>query len=380
MKFKNSKKCTKNDAIDEVLFKLAKEDYKPIPENIHNNILKTIQELEENDKNSVVTKPKKRFGFTFDLKEKVISLLSKPTKALAFSILSVVLVTSTAVGARNISEKFLNKDTVRLDNIGIANEFIFTDEMEDALVQNVPLNLIQLNDDYYIHVDSILVDEINFFTVFELHCKNGVTDDLRFTIRDLEISDENGKVLYSSNVEIRNVVTEGWKNIYNTENSIKELFFLLGNDNSKIKELNYSFSDIDIYKHIVKEDGSNSNFEDIHINFKDETIKLPITKNNYNTIQEYILEKDSSENTHNIEKAILTKTGLYITLKTPIKEINPLVKTDSKYYNMLYNLPLERTGLNNYLILLSYNIKNSPEVIQLYNNLDKNTYNLIQKN
>jgi len=43
MKFKNSKKCTKNDAIDEVLFKLAKEDYKPIPENIHNNILKTIQ-------------------------------------------------------------------------------------------------------------------------------------------------------------------------------------------------------------------------------------------------------------------------------------------------------------------------------------------------
>ena len=30
------------------------------------------------------------------------------------------------------------------------NEFIFTDEMENALVQNVPLNLIQLNDDYYI--------------------------------------------------------------------------------------------------------------------------------------------------------------------------------------------------------------------------------------
>ena len=55
-----------------------------------------------------------------------------------------------------------NKNHVRLDNIGIANEFIFTQEVEDALKQNVPLNLVELDDNYYINIQSVLLDEVNF--------------------------------------------------------------------------------------------------------------------------------------------------------------------------------------------------------------------------
>lgn len=402
MKIKNSNSFTKNDTssftnkndsieydeVDELLFKIAKRDYEPIPETLHNNLLKTISELEANEANSIHTKTQKKSGFIkrfakdfgFAFKEKIGTILSHPSNALAFSIIAVMLVTTTAVGARNISDKFLGKDTVRLDSIGIANEFIFTDEMENALVQNVPLNLIQLNDDYYIHIDSILVDEINFFTVFELHCKNGVTDDLRFTIKDLKISDENEKVIYNSDIEGYNSTNKGYNNIYNTTNSIKELFFILGNDNSQTKEINFSFSNIEIYRHIAKKDGSNSEHKNKLISFEDQTINIPITKNNYNTIQEYVWEKQNSESTYNIEKAILTKTGLYITMKTPISQIDPLIKINNKFYTMLYNLPLDRFNLTTHLILLAYNINTIPETINLYNNLDKNTYNLIQKN
>ena len=366
-----------DEQVDEILFKLAKKDYEPIPENIHNNILKTIQKLEANTTNSIHAKTPKRFAFNF--KERLATLLSTPIKALAVSIVSVLLITTTAVGARNISEKFLNKDTVRLDNIGIANEFIFTDEMEDALVQNVPLNLIKLNDDYYINVHSILLDEINFFTVFELHCKNGVTDDLRFNINDLEITDENGNLLSTSKKKIANNYIKGYNHIYNTENSIKELFFMFGKDNSKIEKLNFNFSKIKIFRHDTQLN-PNSNFEDIFITSEQQNINIPITKDNYNTIQEYVWEKENNESKYNIEKAILTKTGLYVKLETPNADIDPLIKSNNDYYNALYNLILKRKTLTNYLVLLSYNINEISANIKLYNNLDKNTYNLIQKN
>jgi len=382
MKTKNKKNDMTNEEInekiDKILFAIAKKDYEPIPDNIHNNILKTISELEKQKETSLVRKPKKRFNFSFDFKRKLATLMSRPIKAFVFSVLSVMLVTTTAVGARNISDKFLGKDTVRLDNIGIANEFIFTDEMEQALKQNVPLNLIQLNEDYYIHIDSILVDEINFFTVFELHCKNGVTDDLRFSINDLKITDENNNILLNIDKEISNNAITGYNHIYNTENSIKELFFMFGNDNSKIKKLNFSFSDIEIYRHNTQLN-TNTNFKNIHINDDKQIITVPITKDNYNTIQEYVCEYKNNKNQYNIEKAILTKTGLYITMATPDTDINPIIKIDNKSYNMLYNLHLDRLDINNYSILLTYNINNIPETIKLYNNLDKKTYNFVQK-
>ncbi len=57
-------------------------------------------------------------------------------------------------------KSIFNKNHVRLDNIGIANEFIFTQEVEDALKQNVPLNLVELDDNYYINIQSVLLDEL----------------------------------------------------------------------------------------------------------------------------------------------------------------------------------------------------------------------------
>jgi len=376
MKIKLKKSETKIDPFDEILFEIAKKDKEPIPKNIHSNILKTIDELDEKEKKSYTKKDNNSFKFSF--KEKLTTIISQPIKTLTVSCLSVVLIASSVVCARNISEKFCNKDNVRLDNIGIANEFIFTDEMENALKQNVPLNLIQLNEDYYIHIDSILLDEINFFTVFELHCKNGVTDDLRFTIRDLEISDEKGNVLYTANKEFNTNSIKGYNHIYNTENSIKKLFFMFGNDNSEIKELNFSFSNIEIYRHDTQLN-PNPEFNDIFITSEKQNIKVPITKDNYNTIQEYILKTNLTNNIYNIQQALLTGTGLYITMQSNSLEIAPLIKTNNQTYSALYRLPLKREGRNNILMLLAYNLKHNSDTISLYNNLDKNIYKLIQK-
>jgi len=370
-------KFFKNDKTDEFLFNLAKKDYKTVPEEIHNNIMNTIQEI-YND-NELPNSPKKKKCFKFSFKDRLGSILTTPLKTLTLSFIAVVLVTTGVVGANKMSEKFFKKDNVRLDDIGISNEFIFTDEMEEALIQNVPLNLIKLNEDYYINVHSILLDEINFFTVFELHCKNGVTDDLRFIIRDLEIRDENNYLLYASNIEGSNYSNKGYNHIYNTENSIKELYFMFGNNNSKIKKLNFSFSNIDIYKHNTQIN-SNPDFKDIHIISEKQTINIPINKDNYNTIQEYAWEKENSESTYNIEQTLLTKTGLYITIQSESLEIAPFIKVNNTTYPALYRLPLKRIGRNKILVLVTYNVREKHDIILLYNNIDKNTYKLIQKN
>lgn len=371
------------DDMDKFLYELAKKDIKPIPKEIRENIIKTIDSLDFDaeipKKLEKEMKQEIKIPFYYRFREKINTVISKPAPAVLASFLLVSLVATGAVGAREMSEKFFGKDTVRLTNIGIANEFTFTEEMESALIQNVPLNLVQLNDDYYISVHSILLDEINFFTVFELHSKKEITDDLRFIIRDLKITDNNKNILYASSIETNLNTNTGYNNIYNTENCIKELFFMFGNNNSQIKELNFTFSNIEIYNGNPQLN-PNSNFKDIHLACGNTTITVPITKDNYNTVQKYKWENENPNSKYNIENVIITKTGLYITLRTPIAEISPIIKANNKFYTLLYNLPLKRSGSNGFLILLVYNITTLQDNILLYNELDKNKYNLIPIN
>lgn len=386
MKNKKKKEMELDD-MDKFLYELAKKDIKPIPKEIRENIIKTIDSLDFDaeipKKLEKEMKQEIKIPFYYRFREKINTIVSKPAPAVLASFLLVSLVATGAVGAREMSEKFFGKDTVRLTNIGISNEFTFTEEMESALVQNVPLNLVQLNDDYYISVHSILLDEINFFTVFELHSKNEITDDLSFAINDLKISDENGNVLYDSyvenNININTNINCGYKPIYNTKNSIKLLFFMFGNNNSQIKELNFNFSNILIHKNKPNLSVT-SDFKDINITCDNRNINIAISKDNYNTIQKYKWENENSNSKYNIEDVIITKTGLYITLKTPTAEISPIIKANNKFYTMLYNLPLKRSGSNGFLILLAYNITTPQDNILLYNELDKNKYNLIPIN
>lgn len=376
------------DSIDNMLFNLAKKDYTPIPEDIHNSIINTIESLSSNidaPKSSEVrskfkaTKKSMNKKFTNIFKGSGSTIITRPSRLIAITFLLIILIGTGVVGARNMSEKFFNKDTVRLNGIGIANEFIFTEEIESALKQNVPLNLVQLDDNYYINVHSILLDEVNFFTVFELHSRSGITDDLRFIIRDLKVTDENKNLLYCSNIETNNNKNIGYNHIYNKENSIKELFFMFGNDSSKIKELNFTFSNIEIYKY-SEDMTKNPNFKDIHLTFEEKTINITITKDNYNTINEYVLANENNKETYDIQKIIYTKTGLYILAECKLDALNPIIKLDNSL-TATYKLPLKRTMGNNVLMLYAYNIKDiNRDNISLYNSLDKEKYNLIPKN
>lgn len=377
------------DPVDDLLCNLAKKNYSPIPEDIHNNIINTIENLNSNVNTSKVSDVRTKFKatkksmnkkFTNIFKGSGSTIITRPSRLIAITFLLIILIGTGVVGARNMSEKFFNKDTVRLSSIGIANEFIFTEEIESALKQNVPLNLVQLDDNFYISVHSVLLNEINFFTVFELHSKCGVTDDLRFNINDLKITDENKNILFNSSIETNNHKNSGYNHIYNKENSIKELFFMFGNDSSKIKELNFTFSNIEIYKY-SEDMTKNPNFKNIHLTFEEKNINITITKDNYNVIQEYILANENDTETYNIEKVIYTKTGLYILAECNLNEIAPIINVDNQNYVPTYNLPLKRFGKNKALMLYSYNIKNiTNNTITLYNERDKKKYNLIPKN
>ena len=377
------------DSIDNMLFNLAKNDYTPIPEDIHNSIINTIESLSSNidaPKSSEVrskfkaTKKSMNKKFTNIFKGSGSTIITRPSRLIAITFLLIILIGTGVVGARNMSEKFFNKDTVRLNGIGIANEFIFTEEIESALKQNVPLNLVQLDENYYISIHSILLDEFNFFTVFELHSRSGVTDDLRFIIRDLKVTDENKNLLYCSNIETNNNKNIGYNHIYNKENSIKELFFMFGNDSSKIKELNFTFSNIEIYKY-SEDMTKNPNFKDIHLTFEGKTINITITKDNYNTINEYVLANENNKETYDIQKIIYTKTGLYILTECNLDEKAPIINVNNQNHVPIYNLPLKRFGKNKTLMLYSYNIKNiNNNTITLYSERDKEKYNLIPKN
>ena len=378
------------DSIDNMLFNLAKKDYTPIPEDIHNSIINTIESLSSNidaPKSSEVrskfkaTKKSMNKKFTNIFKGSGSTIITRPSRLIAITFLLIILIGTGVVGARNMSEKFFNKDNVRLNGIGIANEFIFTEEIESALKQNVPLNLVQLDENYYISIHSILLDEINFFTVFELHSRSGVTDDLRFIINDLKITDEKENLLYDLHFESNIVNTNsGYNHIYNKENSIKELLFMFGNDNSKIKELNFTFSNIEIYKY-SEDMTKNPNFKDIHLTFEEKTINITITKDNYNTINEYVLADKNINNKYTIQKAIYTNTGLHLLAECKLDALNPIIKSDNNLYTATYKLPLKRTMDNNILMLYAYNIKNiNTNNITIYNSLDKEKYNLIPKN
>ena len=375
------------DDMDKFLYDLAKKDFKPIPKDIHDNIMKTIENLDfdekaptEVDNKLLCKKPKFKLPLHYRIKERLGTIITKPAHAVLASFLIVSLVATGAVGAREMSDKFFGKDTVRLTNIGIANEFTFTDEMERALVQNVPLNLVQLNEDYYISIHSILLDEINFFTVFDLHSEKEITDDLKFAFRDLKISDENGNVIYVSNLEANKNNIAGYSHIYNTKNSIRTLFFMFGNNNSNIKELNFNFSDVNIHMNDPKLN-LNSNFQDINITCDNKNINIPIKKDNYNTIQEYTSESENSESKYNIEKSILTKTGLYITAQCTLDALYPIIEIENTKYVPIYNLPLKRVGVDSSLMLFAYDIKETNiNNITIYNHFNSKDYKLVPVN
>lgn len=370
-------KISKNniDSIDKILYDLAKKDYTVIPSETHNNIIETLENLEEKARPCHRSRIKKIKSFSFQ--KKFGTVVTNPYKIFAITLLFIVLLYTSIVGARNMSDKFFNKDTLRLNDIGIANEFIFTPELEIALKQNVPLNYVELNDNYFLSVHSLLINEVYFFTVFELHSKSGVTDDLRFTIRDLIVKDENNNCLVCLCEEQTSNKVYGYNHIYNKENSIKELLFTFGKDNSKAKELTYSFSSIKLYTH-DKNLKVSSNQPDITLNFEEKNITVPITKDNYDTIKEYTLA-DNNNNIYDLQKAIFT-TGLHLMAITELSSASPIIQVDKKVYSPLYKVPLKRIGNNGVLVLYDYNIKEiNTNKILLYNEKNKDKYLLIEK-
>lgn len=105
---KNKKKENEQlDDMDKFLYELAKKDLKPIPKEIQNNIIKTINNLDFTPQNS--TKAKVKVPLYYRFKERIGTIITRPANAVLASFLIISLITTGAVGAKQMSEKIFRK-------------------------------------------------------------------------------------------------------------------------------------------------------------------------------------------------------------------------------------------------------------------------------
>ena len=88
------------------------------------------------------------------------------------AVCTVFLLTTGAVFAKDIT-KFLS-EMFNLTSIDLKNDSVVDAIENKEYIQNVDMEYIELNDDYKIKVDYLLVDDINLYMVFNLYSKNNL--------------------------------------------------------------------------------------------------------------------------------------------------------------------------------------------------------------
>ena len=273
--------------------------------NSMDEIDKMLYEYFENNK-EIPEETAKVIENTFKKKKTKHTMVFKSVAA----VCTVFLLTTGAVFAKDIT-KFLS-EMFNLTSIDLKNDSVVDAIENKEYIQNVDMEYIELNDDYKIKVDYLLVDDINLYMVFNLYSKNNLNEDTRFSILDLLITDDNGNHIYGGRAEVQAtkiVSMGGWNNISTTNNEIKELFFLMTNGIPDTENLNIKFTKIGLY------DSKNPGINNMEINSKfDYNIELIDKFKNREKIEYIIPNLENSE--YKIEKCIATDTGLYLLYRT----------------------------------------------------------------
>ena len=332
--------------------------------NSMDEIDKMLYEYFENNK-EIPEETAKVIENTFKKKKTKHTMVFKSVAA----VCTVFLLTTGAVFAKDIT-KFLS-EMFNLTSIDLKNDSVVDAIENKEYIQNVDMEYIELNDDYKIKVDYLLVDDINSYMVFNLYSKNNLNEDTRFSILDLLITDDNGNHIYGGRAEgqaTKIVSIGGWNNISTTNNEIKELFFLMTNGIPDTENLNIKFTKIGLY------DSKNPGINNMEINSKfDYNIELIDKFKNREKIEYIIPNLENSE--YKIEKCIATDTGLYLLYRTQ----NPNLKFELLNVTSNQN-SLGRLNCNNFYFITQFHI--SKEELENKENLeiiDSNNNKIILK-
>ena len=240
------------DEIDEMLFKYFKEKQE-VPQETQNIIKNMNYNVKRNN-----------FGI----------------RKIAIIILAITTLTTGGVFAQNIVSFFKN---------------IFS------------LSSININNDYKIKIDYLMLDDINLYIVFSLHSAKDLGENYRMAVNYLNIKDENQNVIYSYTEENEVKTVKGSKKIDCTNaKEKKELVFIYSKEYPKMKQLNISFTRVILYDE--KNPDKNVIKIDCDCNFKIDVAEKFINREN--------IEFHNFENTDDIEikKCIINNTGMYIIL------------------------------------------------------------------
>ena len=258
-------------------------------------------------------------------------------------------------------------------NDGHNNDNILNAIEDKNWVQTVNMDYIKINDKYSIKIDYLLIDEMNLYIIFNFNSIQDLEQYYRISLTDLKITADNDIVLADEGTVGNNVSSflTGWKNIEHNANNIRELVYFISGGYPDTKEINISFSKIIIYG----DRGSH-----IEVNCEDTiNIKIPLEEKFIDkTSIEYDIPISKTE-TFEIQKAVLTDTGLYAIIKTSKGKPEFIIEdADGNIYqcernlinlydeeNNFYYLIVSEINEDNYRELFLINKKNKSEAVEL---------------
>ena len=330
---KNTDYSSKKDKIDELLYNYFKQN-REVPE----STTKVIETTLYNKKNAKAKSTKNMHNFRF--------ILSK----VAIFILCISVIGTGVTFASNISNFF--KNLFCLNNVGINNASVVS-AIENNYVQNVDMDYIKVNDDYSIKIDYLMMDDINLYTVFNMYSENGFDTNYRISILDLKIIADDELIYDESTVANYSInIATGYNMVVQEEkNTKRELMFLMSDEFSKAKKLEYKFSKITLYNNSAPTE----NIIEINCD-KEITIEIDVIDKFINRDVLYI-DVNNESNIYKINKFIANDTGTYLVYETKELETNFDIIYDGETYNG--TRILLATENDNYIFIIQYNITKS---------------------
>ena len=330
---KNTDCSSEKDKIDELLYNYFKQN-REVPE----STTKVIETTLYNKKNAKAKSTKNMHNFRF--------ILSK----VAIFILCISVIGTGVTFASNISKFF--KNLFGLNNVGINNASVVS-AIENNYVQNVDMDYIKVNDDYSIKIDYLMMDDINLYTVFNIYSENGFDTNYRISILDLKIIADDELIYDESTVANYSInIATGYNMVVQEEkNTKRELMFLMSDEFSKAKKLEYKFSKITLYNNSAPTE----NIIEINCD-KEITIEIDVIDKFINRDVLYI-DVNNESNIYKINKFIANDTGTYLVYETKELETNFDIIYDGETYNG--TRILLATENDNYIFIIQYNITKS---------------------
>lgn len=290
------------------------------------------------------------------------------------SIVIVFIVMTGVVFGQDIINYL--KDLFNLNDIGVDNSNILNAIEDKDWVQNVDMDYIDLNENYKIKIDYMLMDDFNLYIVFDFVSNVELGKNMRFSIEDLVILDENDNVVFDDKEAFGDTMTDfkGYKKVSQKQNEIRELLFLLSRGYPKFNKLKINFSRIVIY------DNRWYSPKETYIDTEPKEFTIDINEKfiNRTRVEYEVFNKENSQNfDFSVETAVLNDTNFYVIVSTyNLNQKFYITNSNGKKYNCNKILLNFNPDNNKYRFMLCSNI--SEHIVKIKDMKNEITLNKLE--